>query len=130
MGVVPSTGLNTINNILKLAKVQIPVDGPIVSYMTSFLVAREMNMLFRQLRREDRTLNFEDLDELPEDLIDKICYKRGINLNQTLHEQKEDLKLWLSISNQSNVPHSLLLVARALDFKGNMFSIKDDETQD
>ena len=81
MGVIPCTGLNTINNILRLAKIQIPIDAPIVKFMTSHLVARELNMLFRQLRREDVNLDFEDLDALPEDLIDKICYKRGIDIN-------------------------------------------------
>ena len=70
MGVVPYTGLNTINNILRLVKVQIPIDAPGVDFMTRHLVARELNMLFRQLRREDVNLDFEDLDALPEELID------------------------------------------------------------
>lgn len=42
----------------------------------------------------------------------------------------DDLKLWLSISNQSNVPHTLLLTARVLDFHGNMFSIKTNEKEE
>ena len=58
----------------------------------------------------------------------KICFKRGININQTIKEQKEDLKLWLSISNQRNVPHSLLLIARVSDFNSGMFKIDEDET--
>ena len=46
MSIEPVTGLNTINNILKIAKVNIPVDAPIVHHMTRILVARELNMLF------------------------------------------------------------------------------------
>ena len=42
----------------------------------------------------------------------------------------EDLKLWLTISNQQNVANTLLLTSRVLDFHGNMFSIVEDETQE
>lgn len=34
MSIEPVTGLNTINNILKLVKTQIPVDAPVIKYMT------------------------------------------------------------------------------------------------
>ena len=51
MSIKPVTGLNTINNILKLVRLpQIPVDAPVVRHLTKFLIAREMNMLFRRLR--------------------------------------------------------------------------------
>ena len=80
------------------------------------------------MRREDVHLDFEGLADLTEDDIVKICFKRGININQTIKEQKEDLKLWLSISNQRNVPHSLLLIARVSDFNSGMFKIDEDET--
>lgn len=42
----------------------------------------------------------------------------------------KDIKLWLSISMKRNVPHSLLLLIRILDFEQNKFSIDLDETQD
>ena len=42
----------------------------------------------------------------------------------------EDLKLWLTISNQQNVANTLLLTSRVLDFHGNMFSIVEDESQE
>lgn len=130
MGIKPYTGLNTINNILSLANVKIPIDGPITKYTSRFLIARELNMLFRQLRKEDKSISFEDIEEMPQEEIDNICFKRGININQSPHAMKEDLKLWLTISNQQNVPNSLLLTTRVLDFHGNMFSINDDETPD
>ncbi len=50
MSIEPVTGLNTINNILRPFKVKIDVEAPIVSYMTQIIVARELNMYFRQLR--------------------------------------------------------------------------------
>jgi len=44
-----------------------------------------------------------------------------------MKQKKEDLKLWLSISNQRNVPNSLLLYARINDFMNDIFEISDDE---
>lgn len=44
-----------------------------------------------------------------------------------MKEKKEDLKLWLSISNQRNVPNSLLLLTRITDFKNDLFRIDEDE---
>ena len=81
MCIKPYTGLNTINNLLSIANIKIPIDGPITKYTSRFLIARELNMLFRQLRREDRRLSYEDINEIPEDELDYICYKRGININ-------------------------------------------------
>ena len=43
---------------------------------------------------------------------------------------QEDLKLWLSISNLSNVPHSLLLIARVYDFNSGMFKIDENEHEE
>jgi len=42
----------------------------------------------------------------------------------------DDLKLWLSISNLRNVPHSLLLLSRVNDFEYDNFEIDENETQD
>ena len=50
MSIAPVTGLNTINNILRLFKTKIPVDAPLFHVMTKMLVARELNMYFRKLR--------------------------------------------------------------------------------
>ena len=50
MSISPVTGLNTINNILRLFSAQIPVDAPYIHVMTKMLVARELNMYFRKLR--------------------------------------------------------------------------------
>ena len=108
MSIQPVTGLNTINNILRLFKVQIPVDAPVINHMTRMLVAREMNMLFRKLRKEDLLLDGEDLDNMSDEELTKICFQRGININTSRKEQLASLKLWLSISLKANVPHTLL----------------------
>jgi hypothetical protein len=87
-------------------------------------------MLFRRLRQEDQLISAEDLHSLPEAELDRICFDRGINIDQTQREQIEDLRLWLSISNLRNVPHSLLLIARINDFASESFAIDEDETAD
>lgn len=85
-------------------------------------------MYFSKLRKEDETLSFDQLDKFSEEQIDAICFKRGIEIDkQTLKSKKEDLKLWLSISNQRNVPHSLLLYTRINDFCNDIFEIKEHE---
>ena len=50
MSIEPVTGLNTINNILRLFKVKIDVEAPGVRHITKMIVARELNMYFTQLR--------------------------------------------------------------------------------
>ena len=98
--------------------------------MTQMLVARELNMYFRRLRKEDLLLDMENVDNYSEEQLTKICFQRGININQSRNEQLKDLKLWMSISNKRNVPHILLLIIRLHDFNSNVFSIDDDETED
>lgn len=34
MGLNPVTGLNTINNILRVFKVKIPIEAPVIKYLT------------------------------------------------------------------------------------------------
>ena len=83
------------------------------------------------IRKNDEYLSFDDIDKLPEEQIDEICFKRGIEINkQDLHQKKEDLKLWLSISNQRNVVHSLCMYTRIHDFIQDHFEIGDDENQE
>lgn len=49
-------------------------------------MARELNMLFEQIRREDMILSFENLDAFTEEEMDKICFRRGITLAQSFKE--------------------------------------------
>ena len=74
MSISPVTGLNTINNILRLFKVEIPVDTTFIARMTQILVARELNMYFSRLRREDLFLDMEDIDKYSEEQLTKVCF--------------------------------------------------------
>ena len=128
MSLEPVTGLNTINNILNVFKVQIPIDTPILKHLTKAILVRELNMYFSRIRKEDEALSFDILDDFTEEEVDAICFKRGIEINKNdLKHKLQDLKLWLSISNQRNVPHSLLLYTRIHDFTHDAFEISEDE---
>lgn len=87
-------------------------------------------MLFRKLRKEDLLLDGEDLDNMSDQELTKICFQRGININTTRKEQLASLKLWLSISLKANVPHTLLQLIRIHDFNQELFEVEEDETQD
>jgi len=86
---------------------------------------RELNIIFNRLRMEDQLLSMEDMSQIPENTLAKICFDRGIDLDKSHREQVEDLRLWLSISNLRNVPHSLLLITRVQDFSRDV--IENDE---
>ena len=59
MGLNPVTGLNTINNILRIFKVKIPIEAPIIQYLTKAIMVRELNLYFSRLRKEDELMSFE-----------------------------------------------------------------------
>jgi hypothetical protein len=80
MSLNPVTGINTINNLLKPFKVKIPIDAPIVKYLTKMVITRELNLYFKKLRDEDVLMSFEQLDALTEEELNFICYKRGIEI--------------------------------------------------
>ena len=44
-------------------------------------MARELNMYFRRIRKNDEGLSFEDLSKYDEEQIDKICFMRGIEID-------------------------------------------------
>jgi hypothetical protein len=130
MSLNPVTGLNTINNLLKPLKVKIPIDAPWVKVCTKMIITRELNLYFRRLRDEDVLMSFEKLENLTEEELNLICYRRGIEITDKSYESKmKDLKLWMSISNLRNVPHSLLLYSRIADYADDMFQISEDEDE-
>lgn len=96
-----------------------------VYYYTKTFLVRELNVLFNRLRMEDQLLSAEDVSKIPDDILSRICFDRGIDLDKSHREQVEDLRLWLSISNLRNVPHTLLLITRVNDFAGE--DILNDE---
>jgi hypothetical protein len=128
LGIEPVTGFGAINNLLGLCRLKIPLTTPGVEFIARKILARELNMYVNRLRQEDTILSFGSLDSYTEEQIDQICFRRGIDIdNQGLKERKSDIRLWLSISNQRNVPHSLLVFTRAHDYTSEMFEISDDE---
>lgn len=87
-------------------------------------------MYFSKLRHEDMMMSFEQIDKFDEGQIDKLCYMRGIQIDDKTQEQKlKDLKLWMSISNLRNVPHTLLLYSRITEFSEDLFQIYADEDE-
>lgn len=50
MSLNPVTGLNTINNLLKPLKIKIPIDAPVIKYLTRMIITRELNLYFNRLR--------------------------------------------------------------------------------
>lgn len=80
MSLNPVTGINTINNLIKPLKVKIPIDAPVVRYLTKLVLTRELNLYFKNLRNEDVLMSFEQVDNMTEDELNFICYRRGIEI--------------------------------------------------
>lgn len=64
------TGFNTINNILRIFRLRIPLTAPGVEFIARTILARELNMYINRLRQEDTILSFESLDSYSEEQID------------------------------------------------------------
>jgi hypothetical protein len=101
LGIEPVTGVNILNNILKIFKLKIPVEStPIIRDIARFLVTRELNMYFSRIRKFDVEYSFKNLDKISDEDLDQICFRRGIEINnQTRKDKIRDFKCWLSISN-------------------------------
>jgi hypothetical protein len=131
MSMTPVTGLSVINNMLRLFKVKIPVDAPIIRIFTKLILTRSLNLYFDKIRKEDELMSFDVVDKFNEEELDSVCFKRGINISEEVtHSSKlKDLKLWMAISNLRNIPHSILLYSRIVDFTENVFEISEDEDE-
>jgi hypothetical protein len=122
MGLNPVTGLNTINNIIRVFRTKIPLDAPVIKYMTKLILTRELNLYFNKLRKEDMMMSFENIDKFTEEELNTICLRRGINFEDKTREDKvKNLKLWMAISSLRNVHHSLLLYSRIADYTDELF---------
>ena len=71
MSLQPVTGFNTINNVLKLFKLEIATDGssriPGATLIQKFFLVRELRLYFNMIRKNDEYLSFDDIDKLPEE---------------------------------------------------------------
>lgn len=86
MTINPVTGLNIINNFLRLAKVKIPIDAKGIKYVTKMILTRELNLYFSKLRKEDEIMSFEMLNEFSEEELNLICIRRGIEIEDRSFE--------------------------------------------
>ncbi len=59
MSFSPVTGLNVLNNILRVFKVKIPIDAPVVRIFTKMIINRSLSLYFDKLRKEDELMSFE-----------------------------------------------------------------------
>jgi hypothetical protein len=82
LGIQPVTGVNILNNILKIFRLNIPVETtPIVRDIAKLLVVRELNMYFSRIRKFDIEYSFNNLDKISDEDLDQICFRRGIEIN-------------------------------------------------
>lgn len=86
MSLNPVTGLNTINNLLNPIKVKIPIDAPVIKYLTRMIITRELNLYFRRLRDEDVLMSFEKVDKFTEEELNFIAIRRGIEVQDKTYE--------------------------------------------
>lgn len=70
LGIEPVTGFNTINNILGIFRLKVPITAPGIEFIARTILARELNMYINRLRQEDTILSFESLDDYSEEQID------------------------------------------------------------
>ena len=81
MGITPVTGVNIINNVLRITGKSIPVNAPVVRVIAKQLMIRELNMYFRRIRNFDVMYSFDNLKDFSEDEIDQLCFNRGIDID-------------------------------------------------
>lgn len=67
MSLNPVTGFNTINNVLKIVKLEVPLNAPGIKIITKAILVRELNMYFARIRKEDESLSFTSLDKYSEE---------------------------------------------------------------
>lgn len=80
MSLEPVTGLNTLNNLLRVFKVKIPLDAPIIRIFTKMIMTRSLNAYFNRLRQEDELMSFDHVEKFSEEELNFICFRRGIEI--------------------------------------------------
>lgn len=130
MAIDPVTGFNIINKFLRVLRIPVNVESDYLRPFMRIILGRQLNMLFRSLSTKDAVIAFEDLEKYEIEELVTICFKRGINVSQNRKNMRDDLKLWLSISNLRDVPSSLLLFAMVREFVHDTFEIDETDTQE
>jgi hypothetical protein len=67
MSLNPVTGFNIINNVLRIVKLEIPINAPGIRIITKAILVRELKMYFARIRKEDESLSFVSLDNYSEE---------------------------------------------------------------
>jgi hypothetical protein len=117
MSLQPITGLNTINNLIKLFKIQIPVDNKYVEWLTRRILFREFKLYMKKLRKDDSMLRFDEIDQMDDPFLNRMCFERAIPISILNRNQKIiELKKWHTLSNLRNVPDTLLFYCRVIKF--------------
>ena len=80
MSLDPITGLNTINNILRILRIKIPIDAWYIKFFTRRVLTRELNLYFKKVRNEDTLISFDKLEKFKDDELNRACYHRGIEI--------------------------------------------------
>ena len=88
MSLEPVTGFTTINNFLRIFRIQIPINARIVNRIAKVILVRELNMYFNRIRMEDEALGFDQLDQYTEEELDAMCFKRGIEIDKQTKKDK------------------------------------------
>ena len=114
----PITGLGVINRIrLKLGKTAIPFDAVYVHWYMKPLLKKALKRYISRIRQRDKMLSLEGINFRTEEELKIICFKRGIETeNKSRDQLSSDLRIWLNISNFSNVSNFLLIFTGILDF--------------
>ena len=106
---------------LTLANVQRPQLVVLCQYMglapfgADAFLRFQLRTKLRALKEDDRRILWEGLDSLTLDELRSACQERGmrsVDLNE--YAYKLQLKEWLDLSIQKNIPISLLIMSRAL----------------
>ena len=80
MSLNPVTGLNTLNNLIRVFKKSIPLDAKVIRFFTKRILTRELNLYFSKIRNEDTLISFERLDKFTDEELNSACINRGIEI--------------------------------------------------
>lgn len=80
MAIEPLTGFNIINKFLRVLRIPVNVESDLLRPFMKIILGRQLNMLFRSLKKKDAVIAFEDMKEFNEEELVTICFKRGINV--------------------------------------------------
>jgi len=117
MSLQPVTGLNTLNNFLKIFKIKIEINNPYVAWLTRRILLREFKLYMRKLRKDDSMIRFSEIEEMDEATLNRVCFERAIPISILNRNQKiRELKKWSTLSNLRNVPDTLLILCRIIKF--------------